>query len=142
MTTGLRLVTFLFFVNAFLACNVFAQSADADKGNSSSPSAEATNTEKPLTPKRVRVNQGVLKPIHRVYPTYPESGSTTGNGMVSLRVIIATDGTVKDVQLINGDDRLAPSAIAAVKQWKYKPMSVNGSPVEVETRVDVKFLPH
>jgi len=34
---------------------------------------------------------------------------------------------------------LAPAAIAAVKQWKYKPYVLNGRPVAVETQVSVAF---
>jgi periplasmic protein TonB len=34
---------------------------------------------------------------------------------------------------------LAPPAIEAVKHWKYKPYLLNGTPVEVETQVQVTF---
>ena len=34
---------------------------------------------------------------------------------------------------------LAPAAIEAVKQWKYKPYFLNGEPVEVETQITVNF---
>ncbi len=34
---------------------------------------------------------------------------------------------------------LAPAAIAAVKQWKYRPYLLNGKPVKVETQVVVIF---
>ncbi|MGA7752429.1 MAG: energy transducer TonB, partial [Candidatus Sulfotelmatobacter sp.] len=34
---------------------------------------------------------------------------------------------------------LAPAAIEAVKQWKYKPFLLNQQPVEVETQVQVNF---
>jgi protein TonB len=34
---------------------------------------------------------------------------------------------------------LAPSAIEAVKQWKYKPYYLTGEPVEVETQITVNF---
>ena len=34
---------------------------------------------------------------------------------------------------------LAPAAIEAVKQWKYKPYILNGEPVEVETQITVNF---
>jgi protein TonB len=34
---------------------------------------------------------------------------------------------------------LAPAAIDAVKQWKYKPYFLNGEPVEVETTINVNF---
>jgi len=34
---------------------------------------------------------------------------------------------------------LAPAAIEAVKQWRYRPFLLNGEPVELETSVTVKF---
>jgi protein TonB len=34
---------------------------------------------------------------------------------------------------------LAPAALDAVKQWRYRPYMVNGSAVEVETTVTVNF---
>jgi protein TonB len=34
---------------------------------------------------------------------------------------------------------LAPAAIEAVKQWRYKPYVINGKPVAVETQVTVDF---
>jgi protein TonB len=34
---------------------------------------------------------------------------------------------------------LAPAAIDAVRQWKYKPYLLNGEPVEVDTEVLVNF---
>ena len=34
---------------------------------------------------------------------------------------------------------LAPAAIEAVKQWKYRPYILNGEPVEVDTQVTVNF---
>ena len=52
---------------------------------------------------------------------------------------IAKDGTVQDVELIDGDPLLSPAAIEAVKQWVYRPTLLNGEPVEVITQVDVNF---
>jgi protein TonB len=34
---------------------------------------------------------------------------------------------------------LAPAAIEAVKQWRYKPYILNGEPVPVETQITVNF---
>ena len=34
---------------------------------------------------------------------------------------------------------LVPSAIDAVRQWKYKPYILNGEPVEVDTQITVNF---
>ena len=56
-----------------------------------------------------------------------------------LRVVIDQDGDVYDVVLVSGSPRLAPAAIDAVKQWKYKPYLLNGEPVEVDTEVLVNF---
>jgi protein TonB len=32
-----------------------------------------------------------------------------------------------------------PAAIAAVKQWQYRPFLLNGEPLEVETTITVTF---
>jgi protein TonB len=34
---------------------------------------------------------------------------------------------------------LVPSAIEAVRQWRYKPYLLNGNPVEVDTTITVIF---
>jgi protein TonB len=34
---------------------------------------------------------------------------------------------------------LAKSALEAVRQWRYKPMLVDGEPAEVDTTITVKF---
>ena len=34
---------------------------------------------------------------------------------------------------------LADAAMAAVKQWRFRPHSVNGRQVEMQTRVTIKF---
>ena len=60
-------------------------------------------------------------------------------GVVVLSAIIDKEGNVANVQLISGHPLLAPAAIEAVKQWKYKPYLLNGTPVEVETQVQVNF---
>ena len=41
--------------------------------------------------------------------------------------------------MISGHPMLAPAAIDAVKQWRYKPYFLNGEPVAVETQITVKF---
>ena len=54
--------------------------------------------------------------------------------------MIDTDGTVLDLKVISGHPLLIPAAMAAVKQWRYKPTTVlNGIAVEVITLIDVNF---
>ena len=96
----------------------------------------------PVTPQRVRISQGVTRGllIHRVEPTYPALAKTARvQGDVVLKAIINMNGDIQDLQLVSGHPMLVPAAIAAVKQWRYKPYLLNGQPVEVETTVTVIF---
>ena len=94
------------------------------------------------TPQRVRVSAGVTSGllVHRVAPTYPPLARQARiQGTVILQAQISKDGNIENLQLISGHPMLAPAAIEAVKQWKYKPYLLNGEPVEVETQVQVNF---
>jgi len=93
-----------------------------------------------LVPARVRVSSGVMQTllIKKVQPEYPADARRI-EGTVVLKAIIDKDGNVANLQLISGHPMLAPAAIDAVKQWKYRPYLLNGSPMEVETQVQVNF---
>jgi len=94
------------------------------------------------TPQRVRVSSGVSQGliIRRVQPTYPPLARQARiQGTVVLQAQISKEGNIENLQLISGHPMLAPAAIEAVKQWKYKPYLLNGEPVEVETQVQVNF---
>lgn len=97
---------------------------------------------KVATPQRVRVSQGVTEGLllHQVKPTYPPLARQARiQGQVVLEAIIAKDGTIQNLRLVQGHPMLAPSAIEAVKQWRYKPYILNGEPVEVSTTITVNF---
>lgn len=91
---------------------------------------------------RVRVSENVTKGLvaKRVNPAYPSDARARRiQGVVTLDIVIDREGNVYDVRLISGDAMLAPAAIDAVKQWKYKPYLLNGQRVEVETTVQINF---
>ncbi len=97
---------------------------------------------KVATPQRVRVSQGVSTGllIKKVTPNYPQLAKQARiQGSVVLQAEISKDGTIQNLQLISGHPMLAPAAIEAVKQWRYKPYLLNGEPVAVETQVVVNF---
>jgi protein TonB len=97
---------------------------------------------KVATPQRVRVSQGVSQGliIKKVQPPYPPLARQARiQGQVILQAEISTDGTIENLHLISGHPMLAPAAIEAVKQWRYKPYLLNGEPVAVETTVMVNF---
>jgi len=102
----------------------------------------AATVPKLAPPQRVRISQGVTKGllIHRVEPAYPTLAKAARvQGEVLLRAVIDKNGDIQDLTLISGHPMLVPSAIEAVKQWRYKPYLLNGQPVEVETTINVIF---
>jgi periplasmic protein TonB len=109
---------------------------------SSSNSLAAVPKFVPATLTRVRISGGVTKGmlIHREEPTYPTlARAARVQGDVVLSAIIDTNGQITNLQLVSGHPMLVPAALAAVKQWRYKPYLLNGQPVEVETTITVIF---
>jgi TonB family protein len=94
------------------------------------------------TSKRVRISSGVAQGllVTKVPPQYPQDAKDQRiQGVVVMKVIVDKEGNVENIQLVSGHPLLAPPAIEAVQQWKYKPYLLNGLPVEVETQVQVNF---
>lgn len=96
-----------------------------------------------VAPQRVRVSSGVAQQrllLSKVQPQYPQDAKDQHiQGVVVLQVIIDKEGNVAHIQLISGHPQLAPAALEAVKQWKYRPYLLNGNLVEVDTQVQVNF---
>jgi TonB family protein len=110
------------------------------------PSPNGPQSHLPLL-QRVRISAGVAQGllVKKVPPSYPEDARQSRiQGQVVLKALIDTNGDVADLDLISGHPALAPAAIAAVKQWKYKPYLLNGQPVNAETQITVNFTlaPH
>ena len=79
--------------------------------------------------------------IHKVEPVYPTIAiSARIQGNVVLGAVIGRDGTVQNLQVLSGHPLLAPAAVKAVSQWRYRPYVLNGSPIEVNTQVTVNFI--
>jgi protein TonB len=93
-------------------------------------------------PQRIRVSSGVVAGliIRKVEPEYPPIARTARiQGEVVLNAIISKEGTIENLTVESGHPLLIPAALAAVRQWRYRPFFVSGEPVEVETRVIVTF---
>lgn len=94
------------------------------------------------TPTKIRVSQGVAQGllIHQVKPAYPALARQARiQGAVILQAVISKDGSIQGLKVVSGHPMLAPAAVDAVKQWRYKPYFLNGEPVEVETQITVNF---
>ena len=115
--------------------------ADASSPDNA-PSAQGGVPAKIATPQRVRVSQGVEHGllVSKVQPQYPSEAKEQGiQGEVLLQVTIDKEGNVANIQVVSGPEGLVPVSVEAVKQWKYRPYLLNGTPVEVETQVTVNF---
>jgi protein TonB len=79
--------------------------------------------------------------IHRVEPTYPAPAKSVRiQGNVLLAAVIGKDGTVQNLQVVSGHPMLVRAALDAVRQWRYRPYVLNGSPIEVDTQISVNFI--
>jgi TonB family protein len=78
--------------------------------------------------------------IHRVEPLYPPDARAQHlQGLVALDVQIGGEGAVHNIAVVEGNPVLAEAAVQAVRQWRYRPYSVDGRPVEMQTRITIRF---
>ena len=85
-----------------------------------------------VAPKRLKV----------VKPAYTKLARLEGiEGTIYLRVFIDERGTVTKVIVSKGlGFMLDEAAVAAAKQWKYRPKTVDGKPVSSSKREVVRFV--
>jgi len=93
--------------------------------------------------KRIRVG-GALEQanlIQKVQPIYPAAAKAARiQGAVTFEVVVSKDGIPVDIRVLSSpDDDLTQSALEAVRQWRYRPVLLNGSPVEIVTEVLVNY---
>jgi TonB family protein len=97
----------------------------------------------PSSPRAARISAAVMAGsiLSKPNPRYPESAKQNHiQGSVILHAFITKDGNIRSLRLVGAPDPdLAIAAIAAVKQWRYKPYLINGEPTEVETTITVNF---
>ena len=99
------------------------------------------NSPKPVL-QTLKISQGVSQGLllKKVQPTYPSTAlHMRVEGSVQLLATIGKSGSITAVKVISGEPVLAQAALAAVKQWKYKPYYLNGDPVEIQTEVTINF---
>ncbi len=99
----------------------------------------------PEGPEIIEEEQPVIPPfpISQVGPETPGLARDMGDvhGYVTLEVLVGTDGSVRDVTIVNDELGLGcgAAAEAAVRQWVFNPATQGGVPVEITTQVQVRF---
>ena len=78
--------------------------------------------------------------IQEVQPVYPILAKAVRvQGLVVIDSVIDTNGNVTEMKLMSGNPLLVTAAFDAVRQWRYEPTLLNGTPVAVEMEVTVHF---
>jgi protein TonB len=131
------------FITLLTATGAFSQDAQKEQTTPQTPAtaSPAPNSSTPK-PKSIRVGGGVASAnlIHQVKPVYPKDAKKQHiTGTVLLHAIIGKDGTIENLEYVSGPPELTPSAMEAVKKWRYKPMLFNGDPVRVDTAISVIY---
>jgi periplasmic protein TonB len=94
------------------------------------------------TPPPVRVGGNIKAPkvVHRVAPIYPQlARQARVSGLVIIEAVVDDRGAVKEVKLLRGLPLLDEAALAAVRQWRYQPLLLNGQPSAFILIVTVSF---
>ncbi len=95
------------------------------------------------TAKRIRIGANVQAAnlIEKPEPEYPGLARQARiQGTVRYNATISTDGSVSNLTLVSGHPLLVPAATEAVRRYRYRPVLLNGQPVEVITEIQVGFV--
>jgi protein TonB len=102
------------------------------------PAASATAQDQ-----EYRVGDGVTAPrlIKEVKPKYTEGAMRRKvQGTVEISAVVQKDGKVGTMYVTRPlDDELDEQAMAALKQWEFKPGTKDGEPVNVRVTVELTF---
>lgn len=108
----------------------------------SAPTIGAPPPPSPPTTTPRRVGGDIRAPMKRrhVAPTYPAiAAQARVTGTVILEATIAPSGEVVDVRVLRSVPLLDAAAVEAVRQWRYDPPRLNGTPIAVLLTVTMRF---
>jgi protein TonB len=97
----------------------------------------------PVAAAVVRIGGKITAPalLHRVEPIYPDVASMAQlTGLVILEARVNTDGCVDSVKVLRSRHTLLDNAAkAALMQWRYSPLVLNGTPTAFVLTVTFNF---
>ena len=99
-------------------------------------------TEAPPSRQIVRVGGLIVAPrlVHRLNPAYPALAAAARlTAILILEAQVGTDGRVEEVRVLRGQPLFDEAAVAAVKQWRYQPLLLNGKPTAFLLTVTLVF---
>jgi protein TonB len=98
--------------------------------------------EAPPPKQMVRIGGNLVAPklVQRVNPVYPPLAAQARlTAIVILEAEVDTHGRVQAVRVLRGQPIFDDAAVVAVKQWRYQPLLLNGTPTAFILTVTVVF---
>lgn len=90
-----------------------------------------------------QLGDGPPEAISKAPPAYPdEAREKNVQGTVVMQVLIDERGRVVDTRVVQSVPLLDAAAVAAVRQWLWKPATLHGHPIAAWATVPVKFSIH
>jgi protein TonB len=90
----------------------------------------------------VRIGGQVVAPklVHRVEPRYPALAvQARAQAAIILEAHVDRNGHIKNITILRGHPLFDDEVLAAVKQWRYQPLLLNGVPTEFLLTVTLFF---
>lgn len=90
-----------------------------------------------------KIGEGIKAPVlvKEVKPNYTKAAMDRRvEGTVEVNAVILKDGTVGEVTVKRSlDEDLDQEAVKATKQWKFRPGTKDGEPVNVQVFIELTF---
>jgi len=94
----------------------------------------------PATPLPIGGDVVQARLVSSVAPVYPQLAKNQHvSGDVRVDALIDADGRVTTMKIVSGPTLLHQAAMDSLKQWKYKPASLDGKPVPMHLTVTIQF---
>lgn len=76
----------------------------------------------------------------RVQPEYTAIAKQMKiTGRVDIEVVVTPDGAIESTKALSGNPLLTAPAIAAIRKWKFNPITVDGQAVKAITTLSFEF---
>jgi serine/threonine-protein kinase len=122
-----------------------AASPVEDAPEAAPPPTSAPAPTPPARPAPMLLPPGVPPPAphpRNRLPEYPKEMIASGAaGTVYLKILVTSEGEVKEASVVSGDEPFAAAALAAARGWRFTPPTLDGEPRDVYMIVPIPFRP-
>ena len=125
-------------IGVIIALLAFGQVAGLAQQTSSGPSQNQPSQ----TPRTVRVTGMEMVGLveRRALPEYPEDALRAAvRGDVIFKIIVDEAGKIVLAEPVEGDPLLVAASVDALRDFRFRPYQLNGTPVRVDTQIGFHF---